>query len=380
MTIQTLLAAAVATAIASSSFAAVTLSPMTSFGGGDGWYSPGETVGSNTATYITTDNSQRSLAYNPATNSVLLANNLSVRVLNASSGDSVGLLDTTGVSGGTRALNAIGATSDGVIYGVNLTTNSTTSPYKVYRWATQGGVPTNTYSGNAGLAGSRLGDSVGVGGTDASGYVASGFGTTPAVAGNNGFSVVTTGATGTATGVGFTVTPPLAGDFRLSIAGVDNDTIYGTQGSGASGRLRLASFSGSAGTLDASIQLTSASERGMDYAEYTFGSTIYKLLATIDTVSSLVRVYDVSGVTNSTTSLTPIASGNNTLGTLTANGNATSSVAFGALTATDAYTANIALYAMSTNQGVQAFNVVVPEPTTLTGLAGLGMLMARRRK
>jgi hypothetical protein len=37
------------------------------------------------------------------------------------------------------------------------------------------------------------------------------------------------------------------------------------------------------------------------------------------------------------------------------------------------------LYAMSTNQGIQAFNIVVPEPGT-TGLAALGLVAAGARR
>lgn len=372
-----LLSIAAVTGLAAASHAAITMTPMTTFGGGDGWMAPGE------VTWLTTDNNQRSLAVNPATGNLLVVNGLSVRVASPVTGIGTGLLDTTGVAGGARALNTIGATSDGVIYGTNLTTATAatgTNQFKVYRWAGEAAAPTNTYAGDAGLVGARIGDGMDVGGTDASGYVASGFGTNAALAGTNGFATVSTGAVGNANAVSFTGTPPNSGDFRLSIAAVDGNTLYGTQSSGATGRLRQVDFAGSSGTLNASIQLSSASERAMDYAEYTYNATSYKLLATIDTVSSLVRVYDVSGVTGATTSLVPLASLNNTSGTLTANGNASGGVAFGALTPLDGTSASIALYAMSTNQGIQAFNVVIPEPTTLTALAGLGVLFGRRRK
>src|ERR1039457_2264678 len=51
----------------------------------------------------------------------------------------------------------MGVAQDGTIYVANLTTQSTTSPYRVYSWANNGATPTVAYSGNGGLAGARLG-------------------------------------------------------------------------------------------------------------------------------------------------------------------------------------------------------------------------------
>ena len=96
------------------------------------------------------------------------------------------------------------------------------------------------------------------------------------------------------------------------------------------------------------------------------------MLAVIDSNSSLVQVFDVS------TPNTPLslASGNNTTGMLTANGNGTGGVSWGSVTGNSA-----TLYAMSTNQGIQAFTFTVPEPTSALPLAlGLFALLARRRR
>jgi hypothetical protein len=38
------------------------------------------------------------------------------------------------------------------------------------------------------------------------------------------------------------------------------------------------------------------------------------------------------------------------------------------------------IYAMSTNQGVQAMVFTIPEPTVLGAVAGLGLVALRRRK
>jgi len=79
-----------------------------------------------------------------------------VIVLNAANGDSIGTLDVTGISGGTFALNDIEVSSDGVIFGCNLTTSASTSAFKVYKWTSESAAPVQVinYTGGA----HRLGD------------------------------------------------------------------------------------------------------------------------------------------------------------------------------------------------------------------------------
>ena len=94
-------------------------------------------------------------------------------------------------------------------------------------------------------------------------------------------------------------------------------------------------------------------------------------LATLDANSSIVRVYDL------TSPLNPVLlnSATTTSGLLASNGNATGGVKWGAVTGDTAI-----LYAMSTNQGIQAFTFQVPEPSVMMlGLAGVGVLLRRRR-
>lgn len=353
-------AAAASMLVVSGAMAQVSMSPLTTFGT-NGWLAPGAQP------YVTTDNSQRSMAFNPVTGNLLLANNLSVRVLNASTGASVALLDVTGITGGTRALNTVGVTSDGVIYGTNLTTQSTTSPFRVYRWANQSAAPSLAYSGDAGLPASRVGDNFAVFGSDASGVMAAGFSNNPSVVGNNSFSRLNTGIAPVATAIAIGTTPPSAGDFRLGITFVDANTVIGTQGAGGTGAIRVVSITGSNGTLIDSSTLSSTSERGLGYA--VVGGL--PLLGTIDTTSSLVRVYDMTDIANPVL----LTSGNLTTGTLAGNGNGSAAIAWGNISGNTA-----TLYAMSTNQGIQAFTVVVPEPAALGLLAPAALLLARRRQ
>ena len=54
-----------------------------------------------------------------------------MRILDPLTGADLGGLNNSGISGGTFLVNSIGGGGDGVIYVGNLTTQSTTTPYKV---------------------------------------------------------------------------------------------------------------------------------------------------------------------------------------------------------------------------------------------------------
>src|SRR5689334_20443233 len=109
---------------------AATLTPLTTFGGGDGWLAPGE----GGYAFLGTGNNERGLAYgNGHVYLVSRSGGTFVRRLDPATGADLGSpLDVTGVSGGTFALSAAATGSDGAVYVANLTTNSTTSPFKVY--------------------------------------------------------------------------------------------------------------------------------------------------------------------------------------------------------------------------------------------------------
>ncbi|MBU2446956.1 MAG: T9SS type A sorting domain-containing protein [Bacteroidetes bacterium] len=80
-----------------------------------------------------------------------------VVVLNAANGDSVGILSTTGVSGGTFTLIDADVSSDGKIFACNLTTASNTTAFKVYRWDNESVDPVAVI-GFTTTTGYRLGD------------------------------------------------------------------------------------------------------------------------------------------------------------------------------------------------------------------------------
>jgi hypothetical protein len=360
------------------SASAATMSALTTWSpNSDGWLAPAE----GGYAYLPSGNvnTERGLAYGNGhvylvSRASVGGNAVNVRILDQSTGADLGGLNTTGVSGGTFAVSAAAVGGDGAIYVANLTTQSTTSPFKVYKWATEGAVASVAYSGDAGLAGSRAGDSFAGIGSGSSTLLVAGYNSTPAVAGNNGYALIDPTAS-TATAVGFTGTPPNAGDFRLGITFADTSHVLGTAGSSL---YRYSSFSGASGTLIGSPAIPDPAGATADrLLAYTVLGGI-PMLAVQSIGDSHVSIYEVSNPG----APTYLVSGNNTSGALTANGNGTGQLAWGATTDNGNGTFSQILYAMSTNQGIQAFVVTTPEPGTLSLVAllfGLGGLALRRR-
>lgn len=87
-------------------------------------------------------------------------------IFNALTGDSVGRLDTTGLAGGTFPVNDVEVSTDGVIFVGNLTTNSSTSAFKVYKYTGEVAVPVVAVDYTS-VTGYRLGDKFTVTGSTA---------------------------------------------------------------------------------------------------------------------------------------------------------------------------------------------------------------------
>src|SRR5207237_3491889 len=262
-----------------------------------------------------------------------------VRILDSLTGTDLGGLNTTGLSGGTFVVNMAGASADGSIYVGNLTTAmSGTSPYKIYRWTNEAAAPTTVINTSTVLAGSRLGDDLSLFDIGTSTLLAAGFNSSPSIAGNNGYAVMDI-ATAAANAISFGATPPNAGDFRLGITLTDSSHVLGTA---TGGSYRDTSFAGTVGTLLGTATLNNNTKRLLA-ATMIAGTPI---LAAMSTTDSHVSIYDI------TNPLTPVflGSGNNTSGVLSTNSNGVGELAWGPVTGSSA-----TLYAMSTNQGIQAF-------------------------
>lgn len=352
------------------SIQAATMSALTSFGGGDGWIAPGELPKLGSADL------ERGMAYNPATNNVLFVSRnagVFVEVLDGQTGADVGNLNTTGITGGTFALSTIGVADDGVIYAANLTLNSTTSPYKIYRWQDESSVPTVAYSG--GTAATRIGDSLDVYGSGTNTRIVAGHGTP-----SNNFSIYQTGDGAVFSGSEVVIgsNPPAAASFRLGITFQDSDTIIG-RGDGNNTRIVDVAAGLTSGTLVASNSFAPGSTlRQLDYTVLGNGIPILAVLQNAGTfagagTTSRVFVYDMTDPNNPI----EIAQKSNTT-SVVANGNGVGNVKFGKTTYRKAV-----IYAMDTNNGIQAFELTtVPEPTSLAlcglGLAVMGVMRGRR--
>jgi len=328
--------------------AQTTMAPLATFGTA-GWLAPG------TSAFLGTGSLERGLAYNPATgNLVLVSRNGGnhVRVLNGATGADLGGLDVTGVVGGTYAVNMVGVADDGAIYVGNLQV-AATGNFKIYRWNDEvtgfATSPTVVYDAVSGLA--RIGDSFAVTGAGAAAQFAAAGSTN--VAASNFVVGPLDGSNASTPYLSIPNTVTTSNDYRLSLAFVDGDTLIGNQGTLA----RYTDFGGVSATVQASIPL-GAAQRALDHV--LIGNV--RCLAVIDSNSSLVSVFDIS-VPGSPVLL---AAANATTGTLTSNTNATGSVAWGAVSGNTA-----TLYAMNSNQGIQAFTVTV-QPAAIAQPYGSG--------
>jgi hypothetical protein len=351
------------------------LSPLSSFGA-SGWLS-GTAFGANG-----TNGAIRSMAYNATTGNVLIANGSTVQIVNGTTGAVGSLLNATGLSGGTRTLSTVTVTTDGAIYGSNLVTSSTASPFKIYRWANEAAAPTTFYSGNAGVSTSaRAGDSLVVYGNDASGMLAFGTGTI-----NSGttptsfYSLLQTnsGVPGAATAM--SGTGAVNASFRTGLAFLDSDTILGLASGGATSNSVVSGTSGS-WTFDGFRTVQNVNERSISVVTNVFGTPLLATMqlggngGTLLTSTNTVRIYDATDFATSGLG-TPLATANIAVGSI-ANGNGNVGIAFGTVNG------DPVLYALNANNGIQAFQIV-PEPTTATiaGVCSLGLaaLMLRRRR
>ena len=106
---------------------------------------------------------ERGFAYSHATDNIYVASRNGgtfVRIVSGSDGSDVGTLDVTGISGGTYAINDIGATADGKLYAGNLAIGAA-ALVKIYKWDNDSDVPSVAFSGDlGGIDNKRVGDKI----------------------------------------------------------------------------------------------------------------------------------------------------------------------------------------------------------------------------
>ena len=359
---------------------AQTLTALTTFGS-NGWLAPGSNP------YVTTDNSQRGLGWNPVTKNIVLPSRSGgnfVAIINGTTGIVSGTLDTTGVSGGTLAMMGAGVSDDGEIYVPNLQSGSNTlSPFKVYKWTGENdtNAPTTAFSQvnpQTTSGAFRYADAFAVYGSGASlKFAAAGSttGTTGGLPNNGNFMLGSLDGSNTNTiyrNIPNTLTA--SNDYRLGITFVDADTVIGNQGTSAkiTDFVAATTLSNTGAIVTGSIAM-GAADRPLDYTVINGQA----LLAVVNTNSSLISIYDITNPAAAAL----LTTGSTVSGVLTANANATGGLQWGEMLSPTSQV----LYAMSSNQGVQAMVFqAVPEPSTYAMMGGafavIGVIASRKRK
>ena len=345
---------------------AATITAQTAFST-DGFLSPAEN------SFLAAGDHTRGMAYNPATNSLVVVSRVGGTgsgIIISSTGNQTGTLNTTGITGGAIILGPLGIDDAGVLYASNVASPvSGASAVKVYRWADQNAAPTVAFTSTNVTAG-RLGDNIAVTGSGISTKVALGESNSTGTGLRHSFAVLSTLDGSAFTGQLVTFNAPSAippvSSFQRGITFLDSDTVVGAIGA-ANGNMTIADFTSLAvGTVVDTNPQTSGSERLMDIT--TIAGINY--LATLDSSNSTVRVYNFSDPLN------PFVEATATFTGTVANGNGSGGVSWGPVTADSA-----TLYALNTNTGIFAYTFQVPEPSVaMLGLAGLGVLLNRRRK
>ena len=359
---------------------AQTLSALTTFGS-NGWLAPGSNP------YVTTGNFERGMGWNPVTKNIVLPSRSGgnfVAIINGATGIVTGTLNTTGVSGGTLAMMGAGVSADGAIYVPNLQSGSSPlSPFKVYAWTGESdtAAPTIAFSQvnpATTTGGWRFGDAFDVYGSGTAAKFASAgstTGTSGSLANNGNFMIgQLDGSNANTIYRAIPNTLTASNDYRLSVAFVDADTIIGNQGASAkiTDFVAATTLSNTGAIVTGSIAM-GAADRPLDYTVINGQA----LLAVVNTNSSLISIYDITNPAAATL----LTTGSTVSGALTGNANGTGGLQWGEMLTPTSQV----LYAMSTNQGIQAMVFqAVPEPSTYAMMAGafavIGVVASRKRK
>ena len=356
---------------------AQSFTPLTTFGS-NGWLAP------DSIPQLDNSNSQRGIGVSPLTGNVILVDRDSTLgnnayVLNGTTGAVSGTLapPAGGYSGGTFVVSLAGVGADGAVYVANLAT-SAAAAFRVYRWASDSDFVTpatvafsGTFTGGA----PRYGDSFAVFGSGTAAKFAA-AGSNDATANRNSyFAVGSLSGTASQTSSAFVqvvnsqTTTAGNNGYRLGLSFMSGTSLLGTQGT----QLYSTTFDSTVTSNIVSTSTTSWAAADRPLAYLSHNGTPY--VATVNTNSSTVSLFDITDPTLPAFK----ASGNATVGTPNGNLNGAGAVGWGPYLGNDQYL----LYALNSNNGIQAFTVTVPEPSTwalLATAAGVGGMTVLRNR
>jgi len=242
--------------------------------------------------YLTADNNQRGMAFNPLSNHLLIPNRSgtpSVNVLDAATGANVSSLDMTGVGGQAGEqfpICMIGVADDGAVYVCNLANVTSGGAFTIYRWADDAPATIATIAyGPDNPTGERIGDTFAVQG--------SGVNTKLLASTRNGTKVVvfttSDGLNYSANVVDVTAAP--AGFAGLGFAAGAGDTFWATSSGGFA--LRKVFYDLTNGTNE--VQLALGGQSGYNLG-FDPRNDLIADIGTSDTPSNL-RILDVHNQT-----------------------------------------------------------------------------------
>ena len=278
-----------------STTAVVTVNPLVR---SEAMTTPAWSLAPGSRPYLTTDSGQRGLAFNPATESLLLATRTpsnAVIVLSPSDGSEQYVLgnDPSIITGGTLALNVVGASEDGHVFAANVAQNA--EPFRIYHWASDEAnfPPALAFSSSAtSLGATRYGDTFDVRGQ-------AGNNTLQILAGsrqsNNVVIFTTADGGGTLQSKVIKVPDAVSGAFGLSVSFAQENTFW-AKGDSATA-LRLVQFDLANGTGTVLRTYTSAS--------FPLGATIMAVNTNLNALAAVslenpdnLRLYDISDLGN----------------------------------------------------------------------------------
>ena len=302
--------------------------------------------------YLTTGNTERGIAYNKASNRVLLVSrtgDINIHVLDGDTGEDLWTLQApeeivTGSAPGGFPLNMIGVAGDGVVYAANLD-NASGATFTVYRWEndTTNAVPTIAWQG-APVDTRRFGDTMDVRGAGVNTEIL--FATQNNTRTDDNIAVIMN----TTDGLNFTpnlvTIPGLDDDYlRLGIAFGSSNTFWGKT-SGQPLRKIEYDLATGIGTIVQTYSNVTASATAVSVHPASNLVAVVSL-ETPDTV----RVYDINRGTEALTLVDQ-----EYFATDNANGNGTGSADFG----------DDRLYVLDTNNGILALRLAGPGTTPPT--------------